>query len=317
MKHQTCLVTGGAGFIGSHIVDALVRKGFRVRVLDDFSRGKMENLELSRRHVKVIEGDVRSLKTVSAAVKGAACVFHLAAIASVPQSCADPLEAHEVNVTGTLNVLLAARDAGVKRVVFTSSSAIYGDTRKFPTREDERPMPESPYAASKIMGEYYCRNFTRLYGLETVSLRYFNVFGPRQDPKSQYSNVIPIFIRKMKRGETVTVHWDGKQSRDFVHIDNVVSANLIAMRKPGVAGESFNVGCFEEKSILEIVRDLKACLGIRNVVTEFGPKRAGDVRRTLADISKAKKKLGYRPVMFFKKGLQSTVRWFLDHPEAL
>ncbi len=313
---KKCLVTGGAGFIGSHIVDGLVRKGFRVRVLDNFSRGKLENLSESIRSVEIIKGDVRSKKTVSAAVRGMDYIFHLAAIPSVPQSCADPEETHDVNITGTLNILLAARDEKVKRVVFTSSSSIYGDTKKFPTTENERPMPESPYAASKVMGEYYCRNFIELYGLETVCLRYFNVFGSRQDPKSQYSNVIPIFIRQMKLGKTVVVHWDGKQSRDFVHIDNIVNANLIAMKKAGVAGKSFNIGCCEEKSILQIASAVRNCLGVKKIKIKFRPKRPGDVRRTLADITRARKELGYRPTVLFDRGIKRTVDWFLDHPEA-
>ncbi len=316
-KKRVCLVTGGAGFIGSHITDALLRKGYRVRVLDNFSRGKMENLSDSIRSIDLVRGDIRCLKTVKKMMKGTDYVFHLAAIASVPQSCEDPEETHEVNVRGTLNVLLAARDAKIKRVVFTSSSAIYGDTKNFPTSEQERPMPESPYAASKMMGEYYCRNFTALYGLETVALRYFNVFGPRQDPKSQYSNVIPIFIRQIKLGNPVMVHWDGRQSRDFVYIENVVNANLIAMDHPLAKGESFNIGCREEKNILGIVRELRKCMGIKSLKVKFCPKRAGDVRRTLADITKAKKRMGYRPTVFFDEGLRKTVAWFLNRPKAL
>lgn len=307
-----CLVTGGAGFIGSNIVDALVSRGDQVRILDDLSTGKIENLADVRDKVELIQADLRDTAAVRKAVEGVDYVFHLAALRAVLRSVDNPLETNDVNVTGTLNLLIAAREAKVKRVISTSSSSIYGDNEEYPITENARPNPLSPYAASKIMGEYYCNIFTQLYGLETVSLRYFNVFGPRQNPESVYSAVIPIFIDCLLKGKSPEIHWDGKQSRDFSFVDNVVHGNLRAAEAKGVAGESFNIACHEEFSVLDIFNNLKDILKIKDIEPTFKPKRAGDVRRTFADISKAQKMLDFKVQTRFRDGLEKTVKWFLD-----
>lgn len=307
-----CLVTGGAGFIGSHLVDGLVKKGHQVRVFDNLSTGKKENLAEVSSKVELIIDDLRNRKALEKACQGIDYIFHVAALRAVLRSVDDPSETNDVNVTGTLNLLLAARQKAVKRVVFSSSSAIYGETEKFPSEETDLPQPESPYAASKIMGEYYCKIFTSLYGLETVSLRYFNVFGPRQNPESKYSTVIPIFIDSLLKGISPEVHWDGKQSRDFHYIDSVIRANLSAMSAKNVAGEVFNIGSSEEHSILEIFEALKQILKIKNIQPTFKPKREGDVRRTLADTSKAKRLLNFKIGTTFLEGLEKTVKWFLQ-----
>jgi len=306
-----CLVTGGAGFIGSNVVDALVSRGARVRVLDDLSTGKRENLESVASQIEFVEGDLRDRFTVQKAVKGMDLVFHIGAVRAVLRSVDDPTETNEVNVGGTLNVLLAARDAGVKRVVFSSSSSVYGETEIYPSKETATPNPQSPYAASKIMGEYYCQIFTKLYGLETVALRYFNVFGPRQNPESKYSAVIPIFIDCLLRRQSPEIHWDGRQSRDFSYVDNVVEGNLLAAQAKGVAGEVFNIACHEEYSVLDIFNHLKEILKIRGIEPVFKPKRAGDVRRTFAEISKSERLLGFKAQTRFREGLEKTVEWFL------
>lgn len=307
-----CLVTGGAGFIGSNLVDALVAQGDQVKVFDNLSTGKKENLAQVESKIELINGDLRDKEAVHRAIQGVDYVYHVAALRAVLRSVDDPVETNDVNVTGTLNVLLAARDAKVKRVISTSSSSVYGDTEKFPCHEDDLPRPQSPYAASKIMGEYYCKIFTKLYGLETVSLRYFNVFGPRQNPESVYSAVIPIFIDCLLKGVGPEIHWDGKQSRDFSYIDNVVKGNILATQAKGIQGEIFNIACREEFSILDIFENLKEILKIKNITPTFKPKRAGDVRRTYADISKAQKRLGFTVQTRFRPGLEKTVKWFLD-----
>lgn len=308
-----CLVTGGAGFIGSHVAERILEEGYRVRIFDNFSTGKKSNLTTFLSQVEVLKGDLRKESDVRKAVRGASYVFHVGAMRAVERSVDDPLETNDVNVTGTLRLLRASREAGVKRFIFSSSSSIYGNTRKFPSEENDRPDPESPYAASKIMGEYYCRNFWSLYGLETVSLRYFNVFGPRQDPKSKYANVVPLFIEALVRGRRPEIHWDGKQSRDFCYIDNVVLVNLLAMKTPGIGGEVFNVASRVEISILGLLNHLKKILGVRNVRPVFKPKRAGDVRRTFGDIRKAERILGYRVRVGFVEGLRRTSDWFLRY----
>ena len=316
-KKPLCLVTGGAGFIGSNLVDGLLAKGYRVRVLDNFSTGKWENLTQSLSRIEVCRGDLRSDKDVRKAVKGASYVFHMAAIASVPQSVAQPVETHAVNVTGTFRLLYESQKAGVKRMIYTSSSAVYGETSKFPSSEKDLPRPESPYAASKITGEYECQNFSKWFGLETVSLRYFNVYGPRQNPRSRYANVIPIFLKCLLNNVPAEVHWDGKQSRDFVHVNDVVAANLLAMKKPGISGRSFNIGSQSEARVIDCLTGMQKILGLKKIRTVYKPKRAGDVRRTVADISLAKRLLGYTPSMDFKKGLRQVVDWFTKHPERL
>ncbi|HNX69305.1 MAG TPA: SDR family oxidoreductase [Candidatus Omnitrophota bacterium] len=316
-KKTLCLVTGGAGFIGSNLVDGLLARGCRVRVLDNFSTGKAANLKHCRSRIELVRGDLRDEKTLRRAVTGVSYVFHMAAIAAVAQSVDQPVETHDVNVTGIFRLLLESRDAGVKRVIFTSSSAVFGETLKFPTREEDPYKPESPYGASKLMGEYYCQVFSKAYGLETVSLRYFNVYGPRQNPKSRYANVIPIFLKCLLEGVPAEVHWDGKQSRDFVHVADVVAANLLAMKKPGISGESFNIGTHTEIRIIDCLRGLQKILGLKKIRIRYGAKRPGDVRRTFADITKARRLLGYRPSVSFARGLKDTVSWFLRNPERL
>jgi UDP-glucose 4-epimerase len=303
------LVTGGAGFIGSNLVAELINQGEQVRVLDNFSTGRRDNLRPYRHRIEVIEGDVRSYHLVREAVDGVDFILHQAALPSVPRSVRDPITTNEVNVLGTLNLLQAARDAGVKRLVNASSSSIYGDNPDLPKRESMPPRPLSPYAISKLAAEQYCQSFWRLYGFETVSLRYFNVFGPRQDPTSQYSAVIPRFITGMMAGQPLTVHGDGRQSRDFSFIANVVRANLLACTAPDAAGQVFNIACGQRFSLLDLVDQLAAIIG-RPPQIQHGPARPGDVPHSLADIDQAKAILGYEPVVGFEAGLRQTVAWF-------
>jgi UDP-glucose 4-epimerase len=305
------LVTGGAGFIGSHLVERLLRDGHRVRVLDNFTTGAREHLAFARgdSRLEVLEGDLRDPDAVRAAVRGVEVVLHQAAMRSVPRSVDDPLGANDNNVTGTLNLLLAARAAGVRRLVYASSSSVYGDRPDLPKREEQPPAPISPYAVSKLAGELYCQAWSGLYGLETVALRYFNVFGPRQDPASQYAAVIPRFITRALRGEPLEVHGDGTQSRDFTYVDNVVEVNRLAAAAPGVAGEVFNVGCGDRVSLLEIVGTLERLLG-RPLERRHTARRPGDVPHTQADIGKAKRFLGYAPLVEFEEGLRRTIAFF-------
>ena len=304
-------MTGGAGFIGSHVAERLLRDGHRVRVLDNFSSGSRENLAfgVGNPRFEVVEGDIRDFPATLAAARGAEVIFHQAAMRSVPRSVDDPLGANANNVTGTLNILKAGREAGARRVVYASSSSIYGDRPELPKREDQAPAPISPYAVSKLAGELYCAVWSRLFGLETVALRYFNVFGPRQDPASQYAAVVPRFIAWALAGEPLEVHADGTQSRDFTYVDNVVAANLLAANAPGVSGEAFNVGCGARVSLLEIIGLLEGIVG-RPLPRHHTPRRAGDVPHTLADIAKAKRLLGYVPVVEFGEGLRRTVEFF-------
>jgi nucleoside-diphosphate-sugar epimerase len=303
------LVTGGAGFIGSNIADALVARGARVRVLDDFSTGRRENVA-GLAGLEVVEGDLRDAATVARAVEGVDGVFHEAALRSVPRSVDDPLSSNEVNVTGTLVLLLACRRAGVRRVVYASSSSVYGDDPALPKVETLPTQPISPYAVSKLAAEHYCQTFARLYGVETVSLRYFNVFGPRQNPESKYSAVIPRFLAQALAGEPLEVHGDGEQSRDFTYIDNVVQANVLAMERPGVSGEVFNVACGTRHSLLAIADSIGTFLGQKLARAHVAP-RAGDVRHTLADIGKAERLLGYRPAVDFETGMRRTCEYFV------
>ena len=306
------LVTGGGGFIGSHVAGRLLSDGHRVRVLDNFSTGSRANLDLGAAHaahLDVVEGDIRDLGTVEAASRGVDVVFHQAAMRSVPRSVKDPLGANDNNVTGTLNVLEAARRAGARRVVYASSSSVYGDRPDLPKREDQTPAPVSPYAVSKAAGEQYAAVWSRLYGVETVGLRYFNVFGPKQDPASEYAAVIPRFILWALQRAPLEVHGDGTQSRDFTYIDNVVEANLLAGRSPDATGEVFNVGCGSRVSLLAIIASLERLVG-RPLQRNHTPGRAGDVAHTLADVSKAKRLLGYTPLVSFDDGLQRTFEFF-------
>jgi nucleoside-diphosphate-sugar epimerase len=303
------LVTGGAGFIGSNLVAELLARGHAVRVLDNFSSGHRRNLAAVEGDIELIEGDLRSYERVHHAVRGCEVVFHQGALPSVPRSVQDPITTSEVNVGGTLNVLLNARDEGVRRLVFASSSSIYGDAPGFPRTEDAAPMPLAPYPVSKLAAEQYCRVFSSVYGLATVSLRYFNVFGRRQDPASQYSAVIPRFITAMRAGQAPTIYGTGRQSRDFTHIDNVVAANLLAMDAPDAWGQVFNVACGTPHSLNELVELLNRILG-SEIEPEHGGPRPGDVERSWADISRAEKVLGYEPVVDFEQGLRMTVESF-------
>jgi UDP-glucose 4-epimerase len=305
------LVTGGAGFIGSNIVEELVRRGERVRVLDDFSTGKRENLSVLVDDIELAEGDLRDPSAVRQAVEGVDYVLHQGALPSVQRSVDDPLTSHAVNATGTLNLLHAAREAGVKRVVYAASSSVYGDGPALPKQEDMIPRPKSPYAVSKLAGEQYCRAFTEVYGLETVCLRYFNVFGPRQDPTSQYSGVIPLFITAMLKGRQPTVHGDGLQSRDFSYISNIVHANLLAAAAPGAAGRVFNVACGQRYTLLDMIAALNDILGTQIEPVHTEP-RVGDVRHSLADISVAQEVLDYRVLVDFYDGLRQTVAWYQE-----
>jgi UDP-glucose 4-epimerase len=305
------LVTGGAGFIGSHIVQRIATMGERGRVFDNFSSGNRENLRGLEDKVEVIFGDLLDEKVVRKAMDGVEVVFHQAALRSVPFSVENPALVNRVNVEGTVNVLIAARDARVRRVVYASSSSVYGDSLELPKSEQSLPRPVSPYAVSKLAGEYYCRVFSQLYGLETVSLRYFNVYGPRQDPTSQYAAVIPRFIHWSLRGEPLEVYGDGLQSRDFTYIDNVVSANLLAAQCRDGIGETFNVGQGSAHTLLDLANLLQAVLGmeLRLLHTRGRP---GDVRHTLADISKAARCLDYRPHVSFEEGMVRTARYFTE-----
>ncbi|MFH1664820.1 MAG: SDR family oxidoreductase [Candidatus Omnitrophota bacterium] len=310
------LVTGGAGFIGSNITEELVRCGEYVRVLDNFSAGKEENIASFREKIDLMKGDVRSEKDVRAALEGIDYVIHQAALRSVAKSVEEPLPTNDVNVNGTLNLLMLAKDAGVKRVVYASSSSIYGDCNVFPQDESIAPDPISPYAVSKLAAEYYCRMFSHTLGLETVSLRYFNVFGPRQNPESMYSAVIPAFIEKLVAGKPCTIDGDGAQSRDFTFVSNVVDANLAACKVPGVSGMYFNVACGTEHSVVDVAENLKEILG-KDIKSVHGPKRAGDVLKTVADISRLRDILKVEPRVGFYAGLKRTVEWFVESRKGL
>jgi UDP-glucose 4-epimerase len=284
-------------------------------VLDDFSSGSLDNLPFTKRvegRLEIVRGDIRDLATVERAARGVEVIFHQAAMRSVPRSVADPLGANDNNVNGTLHVLEAARRARVPRVVYASSSSVYGDSPELPKREDQPPAPISPYAVSKAAGEQYARVWSRLYGIATVGLRYFNVFGPRQDPKSEYAAVIPRFILWGLRGEPLEVHGDGRQSRDFTYVDNVVDANLLAARATDVGGEVFNVGCGDRISLLAIIEKLERILG-KKLTRNHKPSRAGDVPHTLADVSKGKRLLGYEPGVDFDAGFRRTIEYFKGH----
>ncbi|HET7590134.1 MAG TPA: SDR family oxidoreductase [Solirubrobacterales bacterium] len=303
------LVTGGAGFIGSHLAHRLLADGNEVRVLDNFSTGNRANLTPLDGEVEIVEGDIQSYERVHNAVRDCEVVFHEAALPSVPRSIQDPLTSNAANVIGTLNLLLASRDSGVRRVVFASSSSIYGADPTLPKREDLAPQPISPYAVAKLASEGYCRSFSRVYALETVALRYFNVFGPRQDPLSQYAAVIPKFITALLEGRPPIVFGDGEQSRDFTYIDNVVDANLLAGSAEGVSGMTFNVACGERISLNRLLDDLREITGVDLQANYLDP-RPGDVLHSLADISQAREQLGYEPAVSFGDGLRRTVE---DH----
>jgi UDP-N-acetylglucosamine/UDP-N-acetyl-alpha-D-glucosaminouronate 4-epimerase len=303
------LITGGAGFIGSHIAAKLVTMRGSVRVLDNFSSGKRANLDGLKDKIEVITGDILDLDSFKTAAKGVSVIFHQAALRSVPFSVENPTLVNRVNVEGTLNVLTAARDAGVKRVVYASSSSAYGRGSMQPKKETDTPGPISPYAVSKLAGEYYCKIFSELYGLETVSLRYFNVYGPRQDPNSQYAAVIPRFIQWALQGEPLEIHGDGLQSRDFTYIDNVVAANLQAAQTKLGVGQAFNVGQGETHTLLDLIAEIEKSLQIK-LKRSHTTARAGDVRYTQADISESRRCLGYSPEVSFEEGLAKTLEFF-------
>lgn len=300
------LVTGGAGFIGSNIVEELLRRGEQVRVLDNLATGRRGNIEPFMEDIEFIEGSINDAQLLQETMKGVDYVLHQAAIPSVPRSVEDPLSSHEANATGTLRVLIAARDALVKRVVFASSSAVYGESPTLPKRENMPTQPLSPYAVSKLAGEEYCKVFTRAYGLPTVALRYFNVFGPRQDPKSQYAAAIPGIASAMLRGQHPTIYGDGLQTRDFTYVSNVVSANLLACVATEAIGLSLNIACGQRITLLDLIGQLNNLLGT-SIEPSFAPERPGDVKHSLADISLAESKLGYCTEVGFRDGLARTV----------
>jgi nucleoside-diphosphate-sugar epimerase len=301
------LVTGGAGFIGSHLTEELVRRGHAVRVLDNLSTGKIRNLQ----HiggVQFVEGDLAEMSVARRAVEGMDYVLHQAAIPSVPRSVRDPITSNRANIDATLNVLVAARDAGVRRLVFAGSSSEYGDTPTLPKREDLPPSPLSPYALQKAVGTEYCRLFTRLYGFETVVIRYFNVFGPRQDPSSPYSGVISLFATALIEGRQPIIYGDGEQTRDFTYVANVVDGVLRACDAPQAAGEAINVACGTRISLNELLRVMNTIVGT-SIQAIYKEPRPGDVRDSQADITKAKKLLGYTPIVGLEEGLRHTLAW--------
>jgi len=305
------LVTGGAGFIGSNIVQRLVSEGKQVRVLDDFSTGKRENIAPYMNKVELVEGDLSDLSVCKAAVSGVKFVLHQGALPSVPRSVRDPIASNTVNVGGTLNMLWAAKEAGVKRFVYASSSSVYGDSKVLPKVETMIPSPLSPYAVSKLTGEYYCRVFFSLYGLETVSLRYFNVFGPRQDPTSQYAAVVPKFATAILAGDSPTIYGDGEQTRDFSYVENVVNANLAGLSAPDCAGGVFNIACNSRITVNELVAVLCRVLK-RDVQATYVDSRPGDVKHSLADIEQAKKLLNYEPKVSVEDGIERYCEWLLN-----
>lgn len=302
------LVTGGSGFIGSHLCRKLLGEGHGVRVLDNLSSGKRANLSDVAGNIDFHEADLRDEDAVQRAVKGVEYILHHAAVASVQTSVEEPLKEQQINSVGTLNLLEAARQAGVRRVVFAASAAAYGNDPRVPKREDMRPTPESPYAISKLAGEYYCGVYDRLYGLETVCLRYFNVYGPRQDPASPYSGVISIFAKRMLNGLIPLVHGDGLQTRDFVSVYDVVAANMLAHQVESARGQVYNIGSGRRSSLMDLLTALNSVLS-SDIQAEFVEARAGDVRDSLADISKAQSELGYRPSMDLQRGLREVIEW--------
>ncbi len=308
MGQERILVTGAAGFIGSHVAQSLLRAGHQVRTIDNFSTGSRGNLASIRGDVELIEGDIRSYERTHTATRRVDTVIHLAALPSVPRSVQDPLTTNDVNVTGTLNVVLAARDAGVRRVVIASSSSVYGRNGTLPKSESLVPMPVSPYGVSKLAAEQYCMGFSAVYGIEVIALRYFNVFGPRQDPGSQYSGVIPKFLTRASRGQCLTIYGDGTQSRDFTYIDNVVAATVAAGQVPLQESLVCNIGCGVRHTLNDLAKAAERVAG-RDVSIEYAPPRPGDVLHSYADITLAREVLAYEPRVSLEEGLGRTLEW--------
>jgi len=306
------LVTGGAGFIGSNIVEELVKRNQQVKVLDNLSTGKRENISHLLDKIEFIEGDIRNYELMNKITSGVDYVIHQAALPSVARSIKEPLLVNEVNIGGTLNVLFAAKENKVKRVVYASSSSVYGDTPVMPKKEDFHPCPLSPYAVTKLTGEYYCQIFYKVYGLQTVALRYFNVFGPHQDPASDYAAVIPRFITAILAGKSPTIYGDGLQSRDFTYVDNVVTANLNSCTAINAAGKVMNIACGERIPLIHLLTEINSILGAQ-IIPVFSEARKGDVKHSLADIAQAYELIDYSPQMKFKAGLKKTVEWFKAH----
>ncbi len=307
------LVTGGAGFIGSHLVESLLRLGYEVRVMDNLSTGRLENLKAVRDEVEFLESDVRDFAQCKLACKGIEKVWHLGALGSVPRSVADPLTTHEVNLTGTLNMLLAARDAGVERFVFASSSSVYGANPELPREENQHPMPMSPYANTKLAAETYVRQFAHLYGLQTVSLRYFNVYGPRQDPTSQYAAVVPRFFSALLSGKRPVIYGDGEQTREFTFVDDCVEATIAAglVEPTRIVGENFNIAAGNPHSVNELLSIVQRVLGTE-IEPEYAPPRPGDVKCSDACVEKAAEKLGFRAKWSLEDGIAKTAEWYLS-----
>ncbi len=305
------LVTGGAGFIGSHVVEKLLDKGEQVRIFDNFSTGKRENLSAFGKRIEIIEGDIRDASLCRKAMENAEYVIHLAALHEVVRSVEQPLETHEINVTGILKVLLAARDSKVKRFVFSSSSAVYGNSPELPRSEEMTLIPtSSPYSVSKLAGKYYCRLFSHLYGLETVCLRYFNVYGPRQDAKSDYAGVTPKFISALISDRPPTIYDDGEQTRDFVYVSDCAGATVAACRQPGLSGTVLNIGTGHRTSVNELCSHLQKILG-KEIPPRFGPPQPGDIKHDYATIEKAARLLSYKPAWEIHQGLRETAAWYL------
>lgn len=309
-----CLVTGGAGFIGSNLVERLVKNGHRVRILDNLATGRLGNLQSLLQDIEFLQGDIVDLDMVRKAVADVELIFHKAALPSVPRSIKDPLGTNEANVNGTLNVLLAARDAGVRRVIYAASSSSYGNIPELPKHEDMPASPLSPYAVSKYSGELYLKVFCQAYGLEGLSLRYFNIFGPRQVPSSQYAAVIPKFIHALLRGESPVIYGDGEQSRDFTFVDNAVEANILAATCPRADGQVVNIACGQSFTLNDLCRRLQVITG-KSIAPRYESARPGDVRHSLADLSRAREILGYEPRVGFDEGLRRTVQWFAERME--
>ncbi len=306
------LVTGGAGFIGSHIAEELVKRGEGVKVLDNFLTGKKENITPFFDRIELIEGDIRDYDLCQKAVEGVDYVLHQAALPSVPRSVSDPITSNEINITGTLNMLVASQKMGIKSFIFASSSSVYGDDQRLPKKEGNEGIPLSPYALGKLTGELYCKIFSELHGFNTVCLRYFNIFGPRQDPLSQYAAAIPNFVTKILSNKQPIIYGDGEQSRDFTYVSNVVEANLLACKAQNVSGEALNIACGSRTTVNGLVDEIKTNLN-KNIPSDFIDPRPGDVKHSHADISRAEEKLKYKPLITFSEGLGKTISWYEEN----